>query len=147
MRAVFRATCAARRKARPTPAAKLTGRLALVRVFAFTAFSPVIGVRGPNCRTPVVGQKAVHALQIPPARRVGRCHAMQPHSRRRDRFKPRIDYADTATLETLGVAKARTAHWYRERSFLKFDRFTHWFPRGDLQLRCLRAPQRGGVWT
>src|SRR5256885_588090 len=50
MRAVFRASFAARRKALPTPAAKLRGRFPFVRVFAFTDSSPVIVVPGPNCR-------------------------------------------------------------------------------------------------
>jgi hypothetical protein len=40
IRAVLRASFAARRKARPTPAAKLRERPVLVRVFAFTNSSP-----------------------------------------------------------------------------------------------------------
>src|SRR5256885_11658065 len=68
MRAVFRASFAARRKAWPTPAAKLSGRLPFVRVFVFTDFSPVIGVHGPNCPTPPSCRpKGVDALKVPPA--------------------------------------------------------------------------------
>lgn len=52
MRAVFCASFAARRKARPTPVAKLGGRLTFVRVFAFMDLSPVAVVYGPNYRTP-----------------------------------------------------------------------------------------------
>src|SRR6516164_5978308 len=51
MRAVLRASFAARRKARPTPAAKLLDRFTLVCVFAFMDSSPRAGAYGQNCRT------------------------------------------------------------------------------------------------
>jgi hypothetical protein len=51
IRAVFCASFAARRKARPTPAAKLGGRVGFACVFGFINLSPV-AARAPNCRTP-----------------------------------------------------------------------------------------------
>jgi hypothetical protein len=52
IRAVFCASFAARRRARPTPAAKLGGWVCFARVFGFINLSPIVVGRVPNCRTP-----------------------------------------------------------------------------------------------
>ena len=50
IRAVFCASFAARRTARPTPAAKLIGWRVFARFFAFIDLSPITVVDRPNCR-------------------------------------------------------------------------------------------------
>ena len=68
MRAVFCASFAARRKARPTPAAKLIRRVVFARVFAFMDRSPINEVSDLSCRTPP---------SCPPA--AGRCVESSPN--------------------------------------------------------------------